>query len=82
MFYAMKCCDEPNLLRFLADRGIGFDCASKDELRRILALGVDASRTVLSHQIKGIDALGYAKEYNVNRLVFGSAPELRNISKY
>jgi ornithine decarboxylase len=35
-FYAMKCCDEPNVLRFLADGGCGFDCASPDEIPLVL----------------------------------------------
>jgi ornithine decarboxylase len=82
MYYAMKCCDEPHLLRFLADRGIGFDCASKNELERILALNVNASRIVFSHPLKSIESLRYAKEYGVERLVFDSEMELKKIMRY
>jgi ornithine decarboxylase len=81
-FYAVKCCDEPALLSFLAGRGIGFDCASQREISQILALGVDASRIVFSHPIKSIAALGYAKEHHVDRLVFDTVDELKKILRY
>jgi ornithine decarboxylase len=79
LFYAIKCCDEPNLLRFLADSGCGFDCASQDELARILALGVESDRIVFSHPIKNRAALRYAKEEGVDRLVFDTVEELDKI---
>jgi len=82
LFYAMKCCDEPNLLRFLAERGCGFDCASQDEMSRILALGVEPERIVFSHPIKNVAALRYAKEKGVERLVFDTLEELEKIMKY
>jgi ornithine decarboxylase len=82
LHYAMKCCDEPNLLRFLADRGVGFDCASKNEIERILSLGVEGSRIVFSHPLKSIAALRYAKEYGIEKVVFDSEAELRKIMKY
>ena len=44
--YAVKCCNEPQLIQFLADRGYGFDCASKTELEVVLNIGVDANRIV------------------------------------
>jgi ornithine decarboxylase len=82
VFYAMKCCDEPNLLRFLADNGCGFDCASKSEIARILDLGVDPERIVFSHPIKTREALRFAKEQGVRRLVFDTMEELDKIVKF
>lgn len=80
--YAMKCCDEPNLLQFLADRGFGFDCASQKELEQILDLGVDANRIVFSHPLKSQEALKYAKENGVERLAYDTEAELRKILRY
>ena len=80
--YAVKCCDEPELLKFLADRGTGFDCASLDECARILALGVDPKRIVFAHPIKPIAAIKYAKEKGIARLVFDTENELRKILRY
>jgi ornithine decarboxylase len=78
-FYAMKCCDEPNLLRFLADGGCGFDCASQDEIAHILALGVESDRIVFLHPIKNRAVLRYAKEEGINRLTFDTIEELEKI---
>jgi ornithine decarboxylase len=81
-FYAIKCCDEPNLLKFLAARGCGFDCASENEIRQILKLDVDPSRIVFSHPIKNVAGLRYAKENGVSRLVFDTIDELKKILRY
>lgn len=81
-FYAMKCCNEPNLLQFLADQGYGFDCASKAEIQQILGLGVDPTKIVFSHPLKSVAALRYAKEEGVERLVYDTEEELRKIIKY
>jgi ornithine decarboxylase len=82
LFYAMKCCDEPNLLYLVADHGCGFDCASKDEISRILALGVTPDRIVFSHPIKSRESLRFAKENRVNRLVYDTIDELNKIMRY
>ncbi|XP_015750284.1 PREDICTED: ornithine decarboxylase-like [Acropora digitifera] len=37
-FYAMKCNNDPNVLKLLATLGIGFDCASKVEYGVFLLL--------------------------------------------
>ncbi|EDW52773.1 GM11484 [Drosophila sechellia] len=33
--YAVKCNDDPVVVKFLADLGTGFDCASKNELKLV-----------------------------------------------
>jgi ornithine decarboxylase len=81
-FYAVKCCNEPFLLQFLADRGIGFDCASQQEISQILALGVDPNRIIFSHPIKSVSSLQYAKQNHIKRLVFDTIPELQKILRY
>jgi ornithine decarboxylase len=82
LFYAMKCCDEPNLLRFIANSGCGFDCASKDEISRILTLGVPPNRIVFSHPIKSRESLRFAKDHHVYRLVYDTIDELNKIMRY
>ncbi|OHS93910.1 Pyridoxal-dependent decarboxylase, pyridoxal binding domain containing protein [Tritrichomonas foetus] len=81
-YYAIKCCDEPNLLQFLADRGIGFDCATLDEIQRMLKCGVDPNKIVFSHPLKSVAALRFAKDEGVERLVYDTEDELRKIMKY
>jgi ornithine decarboxylase len=80
--YAVKCCNEPNLLRFLAENGLSYDCASKREIQDILALGVTPDRIVFAHPLKSEDALKYAKEVGVKRLVYDTEEELRKILKH
>jgi ornithine decarboxylase len=80
--YAMKCCNESNLLEYLAKNGIGFDCASKEEIETMIRLGVDVSKIVFSHPIKSISSLKYAKTKNIKKLVFESGEELKKILKY
>ena len=82
MHYAMKCCDEPHLLKFVADHGLGFDCASMKEIETIIGLGVDANRIVFSHPLKSIASLKYAKQMGVERLVYDTEEELRKIIRY
>jgi ornithine decarboxylase len=80
--YAMKCCNEPNLLKYLAKNGIGFDCASKEEIETMIGFGADPSKIVFSHPIKSINSLKYAKSKNVKRVVFENGDELKKIMKY
>jgi ornithine decarboxylase len=80
--YAMKCCNEPNLLKYLIKNGIGFDCASRTEIEAVLGLGVESSQIVFSHPIKSIDSLIYSKSKEVDKVVFESENELKKILKY
>jgi ornithine decarboxylase len=78
----MKCCNEPNLLEYFAKNEIGFDCASQDEIEKMIGFGVDPSKIIFSHPIKNIASLKFAKDKKINRLVYESADELRKILKY
>jgi ornithine decarboxylase len=82
IYYAMKCCNEPNLLEYLAKNEIGFDCASQDEIEKMLGFGVNTSKIIFSHPIKNIASLKFAKGKNVNRVVYETADELKKILKY
>lgn len=82
LFYAMKCCDEPELLKFLAKRGYGFDCASSVELQTILNLGVDPKKIIFTHPLKPIRSLQFAREKKIKRLVYDTEEELRKIMNY
>jgi len=79
--YAVKCNPDPSVLRTFALMGIGFDCASKQEMSAVLGLGVAASRIVFAHTIKVASALKYAKLQGVRRMTFDSAMELHKIAR-
>ena len=52
VFIAVKCNDNPMLLRTLAALGVGFDCASKNEIRSVLDLGVNPSSIIYANPCK------------------------------
>lgn len=74
-YYAIKCCDEPGLLRYLVTQGVGFDYASQDEIERIIKHGSDPSKIVFSHPLKTAKSLKYAKEHGVEKLVYDTEHE-------
>ncbi|XP_017128832.1 ornithine decarboxylase 2-like [Drosophila elegans] len=63
--YAVKCNDDPVVVKFLADLGTGFDCASKNELKLVLGLGVSPERIIFAHPCRPVSHLKYAKEQMV-----------------
>ncbi|KAH8365398.1 hypothetical protein KR084_012674 [Drosophila pseudotakahashii] len=63
--YAVKCNDDPVLVKFLADLGTGFDCASKNELKLVLGFGVSPERIIYAHPCRPVNHLKYAKEQQV-----------------
>ncbi|KAE8347569.1 hypothetical protein BDV24DRAFT_146413 [Aspergillus arachidicola] len=81
-FYAVKCNSDPLLLRALAELGTGFDCASIEEMRSVLALGVDPSRIIFANPCKPAAALDYAREAGILTTVFDNIDELETIHCY
>ncbi|GFS17618.1 ornithine decarboxylase [Elysia marginata] len=81
-FYAMKCNSDPEVCRFLARAGVGFDCASQVEMEQILSLGVHPSRIVYANPCKACTHLRYAQERNVDLMTFDDVHELVKIDNY
>jgi ornithine decarboxylase len=78
----MKCFNRPNLLKYLIENGIGFDCSNRTEIETVLGLEVDLLQIVFSHPIKSIDSLVYSKSKEIDKVVFESENELKKIFKY
>lgn len=76
-FYAIKCNTDANVLKLLAGMGLGFDCASKNEIDTILNLGVDPSRIVYAHPCKSPSYIRHASNVGVEHMTFDNADELR-----
>ncbi|KAH3540217.1 hypothetical protein KXV64_006110 [Aspergillus fumigatus] len=81
-FYAVKCNPDPNLLRLLANLGTGFDCASIEELRTVLSLGVDPCRIIFANPCKSVSSLVFAARTGVTRTTFDNLDELDNIRTF
>ncbi|EDV18675.1 uncharacterized protein TRIADDRAFT_9870, partial [Trichoplax adhaerens] len=54
---AMKCNNDPVLLRTLINLGVSFDCASLGEIQSIINAGVNPDRIIYANTIKAISHL-------------------------
>lgn len=78
-YYAIKCNDEPVMVRTLAELGAGFDCASKKEMDQILKMGIDQNRIIYAHTVKQASHLKFAADNGVEKVTFDSLAELVKI---
>lgn len=79
--YAVKCNDNEVVCSTLAALGASFDCASKGEIAKILALGVGPERIIFANPMKPSSHLRYANSNNVKTMTFDSDTELHKIKK-
>lgn len=79
-FYAVKCNDDYPVLKVLADMGSSFDCASKGEIQKVLALGVTTDRIIYANPCKQSSMIKYAAKNNVSMMTFDNECELHKIS--
>ncbi|KAK3791552.1 hypothetical protein RRG08_002909 [Elysia crispata] len=80
-FYAMKCNPDVEFCNFLAQAGVGFDCASMGEVKQILSLGVHPSRIVFANPCKFLKHLCYAQVQGVDLMTFDDVFELIKIQR-
>ncbi|CAD7087905.1 unnamed protein product [Hermetia illucens] len=80
-YYAVKCNTYAPLLTMLAELGIGFDCASGNEIVKIQALGVLPNRIVFANPVKRTSELLYARKHGIKRMTFDNECELHRVKK-
>ncbi|KAJ8955857.1 hypothetical protein NQ318_005403 [Aromia moschata] len=66
----------------LAALGAGFDCASKEEIRKVLELGVAPSRIIFANPAKKASHIRYAAAVGVTTMTFDNENELYKIKRY
>lgn len=81
-FYAVKCNPDPRVLAKLASLGVNFDCASKTEIEKVLALGVTPDRIIYANPCKASSFIRYAAKNKVLKSTFDNVEELHKIKKY
>lgn len=81
-FYAVKCNDHESVLKTLISEGAGFDCASKNEIKKLLSLGVSPEKIIYANPCKQISHLVFAAENHVLKVTFDCEEELVKIKKY
>lgn len=75
-FYAVKCNNDPRVIKTFVDFGIGFDCASKNEIAQILDAGVDPKRIIFASTAKQMSHLKFAADNNVLKVTVDSPAEV------
>jgi ornithine decarboxylase len=75
VYYAVKACPEPAVLRTLAALGCGFDVASASEVELCLAAGADPARISHGNPVRGPGEAAWAAERGVRRFVTDSAED-------
>ena len=80
-YYAVKCNPNPVLLRVLSGLGTNFDCASSDEMDRVLALGVAADRIIFANPCKAAPQIAHARRVGVKLMTFDNEDELAKVAR-
>lgn len=80
-YYAVKCNDNIVVLEVLAALGIGFDCASKAEINKVLSAGVDASKIIFANPAKPASHIRHAAAVGVDTMTVDNESELHKIKK-
>lgn len=80
-FYAVKCNSDRVILKVLAELGVNFDCASKNEIKNALDF-VGPDRIIYANPCKTSQNISYSRSQDVDLLVFDSQEELYKIKIY
>jgi ornithine decarboxylase len=80
--YAVKCNPNIEIIRTMINRGMGFDCASKNEIKTVLDLGVRPEQIIYAHPVKAIPDLQFASDAGIQYTTFDSISELHKLALY
>eukprot|EP00795_Rhopilema_esculentum_P005736 gene5736-10990_t len=80
-FYAIKSNPDPVVLKLLGKSGLGFDCASNEEIEAVLRIDVPPEKMIFAHPTKQISHLELAKRYDVSMMTFDCESELHKIKE-
>jgi ornithine decarboxylase len=81
-FYAVKCNPSTIILNLLNKLGCCFDCASKNEISRVINIGASPERIIFANPCKMITQIKYARANDIDILTFDSSHELYKIKLY
>ncbi|MEZ4709659.1 MAG: type III PLP-dependent enzyme [Caldilineaceae bacterium] len=82
VYYALKCNPDAEIVRTLAEMGVGFEIASLQEAKFLLQLDVPPSQIVCFHTIKSPAFLQYLHEHRIDIVAVDSVEELDKIAEY
>lgn len=81
-YYAMKCNPDDIIIKLMASMDLSFDCASKNEISKVISIGVDPDKIIYANPCKMTEQIRYARANDVDMLTFDSSHELYKIKLY
>uniref|UniRef100_A0A6C0EAX1 ornithine decarboxylase n=1 Tax=viral metagenome TaxID=1070528 RepID=A0A6C0EAX1_9ZZZZ len=75
-YYAIKCNPNDMIIRTLNMLGAGFDCASKNEIAKVLELGASPDKVIYANPTKSDDNIAFARAKDIDLLTFDNEDEL------
>lgn len=81
VFYAVKANDNPEVVRVIAEAGLGFEVGSISELNEVVHLGIPSERIISSNPIKAPEFIAYAYAHGVRMFTFDSRAEVDKLVK-
>jgi ornithine decarboxylase len=81
-YYAVKCNPDLVILKLLYNLGCNFDCASKNEISKVMNIGASADRIVFANPCKMISQIKYARAHDIDLVVFDDENELYKIKMF
>lgn len=81
-YYAVKCNNMPEVVKYLASLGTNFDCASKEEIQQVRSFGVDPSRILYANPCKSSNFVKFAQKVGVDLMTFDNDFELLKVAKH
>lgn len=81
-FYAVKCNPNPAIIQLLKNFNVGFDCASKDEIRMVTSHGVSSDDIIFANPCKASNEIKFARSEDIDIMTFDDINELLKIKLY
>ncbi len=81
-FYAVKCNPDPIIIGLLNKLGCCFDTASKNEILKVIKVGVNSENIIFANPCKPVDFIKFARSNDVDMLVIDSDHELYKIKLF
>ena len=81
-YYAVKCNPDQVLLKLMVALGMGFDCASKNEIALVSNLQADKNKIIYANPCADYSQIQYARANDIDLLVFDGENALYKVKLY
>ena len=81
-YYALKCNPDKRIINIMKNYNIHYDCASKNEIKKILGCNIMNDKILFANPCKMTDHIQYAKSKNINLMTFDTINELYKIKEH